>query len=179
MHDPLVLIWSIKRPPLTPKEWRRRYWPAALDIWHREPHDRDSGTVCPYAAHWRHPHHWHLRFWPVFNFRMRFKRCAGCNRRMNTATRFGYMGGDGVWHEECSGLAGLRRDQLLTSEVLDRLLTRLDVDSKDVLRAILENPNERRDQFLLTYRTWERVQRYRALPSQERWRAPNEHLVSG
>lgn len=179
MHDPLVLIWSIKRPPLTPKERRQRYWPAALDIWHREPHDGDAGTVCPYAAHWRHPHHWHLRFWPVFNFRMRFKRCAGCSRRMNTAIRFGYMGGDGVWHEECSGLAGLRRDQLLTSEVLDRLLVRLDVDSKDALRAILENPNERRDQFLLTYRTWERVQRYRGLSPEERWRAPNEHLVTG
>jgi len=178
MHDPLVLLWSIRRPPITPREWRRRYWPAALDIWHREPHGRDSGTVCPSHTRWRHLHHWHLRFWPAFNFRMRFKRCAGCGRRMNRAARFGYMGSDKVWHEECSGLAGLRQERLIMLEVLDRLFITYGIDSRDVLRMAVERPTERRDQFLLSYRPWTMVEHYRSQPPEKRWRAPNEHLAA-
>jgi hypothetical protein len=178
VHDPLELLWSIKRPPVTPKEWRRSRWPLMLDIWHREPKGRDSGTVCPRDTHWHHLHHWHLRFWPVFNFRMRFKRCAQCGRRMNTATRNSYMGSDKVWHNECGDLGSLRQNQLITSEVLDRLLVHLGVESEDELKAIVVRPGEHRDQFLLYYRTWGLLERYRSQPPEERWRAPNEHLTA-
>lgn len=179
MHDPLVLLWSVKRPPITPREWRRHRWPLVLDVWHREPKGRDSGTVCPYRTHWRHPHHWHLRFWPVFNFRMRFKRCAQCGRRMNTAARFGYMGTDKVWHNECQGYGEGLQGRLLLSEVLDRLFVTHGINSRDDLRMAVERPTESRDQFLLSYRPWEMVESYRAKPPEERWRAPNEHLTQG
>jgi hypothetical protein len=176
VHDPLVLLWTIKRPPLTPEEWRKKRWPPLLDIWHREPDGRDSGTVCPYRIHWRHPHHWHLRFWPVFNFRSRFKRCGGCGRRMNTAARFGYMGTGKVWHDECQALGHLRQDMTIMTETLDRLVTTMGITTRDELRAVVARPEERRDQFLLYYRPWERLDSYRAKPPGERWRAPNEHL---
>jgi hypothetical protein len=149
-----------------------------LDIWHREPDGRDSGTACPYGIHWRHPHHWHLRFWPVFNFRMRFKRCAQCGRRMNTAARFGYMGAGKVWHYECQGYAEAQQTRLLLSEALDRMFVHYGIESRKDLDAVVTRPDERRDQFLLAYQPWEMVERYRALPTDERWRAPNEHLTA-
>src|SRR5688572_15749492 len=113
MHDPLVLAFSIRRPaPLelwrtirNPKRrWRHgsrlhRLWrdgsTTLLDVWHREPGDRDSGEVCKhYIRHqdddgkwhttfkpgWKwHVHHWHLRFWPTFHLRRwLYTRCAEC-----------------------------------------------------------------------------------------------------
>jgi hypothetical protein len=158
MHDPDVLIVDNR----------------LIEVWHHEPGDRDSGSVCAYRSmHW-HPHHWRVRFMPVVRLRRRLDRCAECGRRMNTATRFGYMGSGKVWHEECSDRARLRSDRLRMLETVDRLLFAWSVDSQENLRSLVERP-ERRDQFTLWYQTWRDVEWYRS--SDQKWRAPNEHIT--
>lgn len=182
MHDPMILVASIRRPPITSKERRHTYWPALVDIWHVEPDGKDAGTVCKVRGRngrrlLLHVNHLSVRFIPWRNLRHRFTRCATCGRRMNTAMRIGTMGGDEVWHYECSGYAGLVRERLLLSEVLDRLFVTHHITSRDVLAQAVNRP-ERRDQFLLSYAPWEMVDKYRHLPPEERWKAPNEHLYS-
>ncbi len=193
MHDPLVLLWAIRRPPISPREWRRalrldrhpsRGWsrlPHFLDIWHREPGGRDSGQVCgrnPKRYRW-HIHHYHLRFWPVFNLRRwLFQPCARCGRRFRYRdARMGHMSSDKTWHNECMSLGHNESTLLVMTETMDRLLGLWGIESKEQLREVVVRPDERRDQFLLWYRPWERIERYRGLPREDRWRAPNEHLT--
>lgn len=158
MHDPSVLLWDNK----------------ILEVWHEEPGGRDSGSVCPYRSMRRHPHHWRVRFMPYVRLRRRLDRCAMCGRRMNKATRFGYMGSGKVWHEQCSELASQRSDKKLLLEVLDRLASAHGIDDQETLRSLVVRP-ERRDQFLLYYRTWGMLTRYR--DGDDKWRAPNEHIT--
>jgi len=180
MHDPSVLVADIAGVPLTPRSLRR--WrkgagrPALIEVWHEEPGGRDSGSVCAYKSMRWHPHHWRVRFMPYVEMRRRFERCAACGRRMNRATRFGYMSSDKVWHEECSALAVMRGDRRLLLEVLDRLAFAYGIDDQDALRSVVVRM-ERRDQFLLYYRTWQLLAHYRA--SDDKWRAPNEHMIKG
>jgi len=63
MHDPDVLVADLK-------------W---FEVWHREPNDADSGTICP-RAEWKwHPHHWRLNSIPLKMLRRRLlTRCAWC-----------------------------------------------------------------------------------------------------
>lgn len=191
MHDPLVLLWAVRRPPITPKEWRRAFcrdahptrgwgrFPLLMDIWHREPRGHDAGKVCGWGGdrYW-HVHHYHLRLWPVFNLRRwLFQPCASCGRRFRYHdARIGYMGTHKTWHRECHDLGHLKKDMLKMTETLDRILRLYGINSRDQLREIVLNPDERRDQFLLSYVPWGRIERYRELPREERWRAPNEHL---
>ena len=187
MDDPLVLLWAIRRPPITPKEWRRvlerpfRWYrfPHFIDIWHREPKGSDSGSVCRNRRRRRwHLHHWHLRVWPAYNLRKwLFVRCEECGRGQRYGAAWhGYMSSDRVWHSECMSLGRLRHERLITCEVLDRLFEFYGITDEQMLRSIVVHSDERRDQFLLWYRPWRWVQDYRA--SDERWRAPNEHLAA-
>lgn len=177
MHDPSVLVADIKGLPLSRRSFRR--WrkngtrPSLLEVWHEEPGERDSGTVCGYKSMRRHPHHWRVRFMPYVELRRRFERCAKCGRRMNHATRFGYMGSDKVWHDECSSLAHVTGDKKILLEVLDRLTFAYSIDDQDTLRSLVVRP-EPRDQFLLHYRTWQMLEGYRK--GNDKWRAPNEHI---
>lgn len=190
MHDPLVLLWTIRRPPISPREWHRttskrglRRWnrlPGLIDVWHQEPNDQDAGKVCGWgrARYW-HVHHYHLRFWPVFNLRRwLFQPCASCGRRFRYRdARFSYMGTDKTWHEECMSLGDQRKLAKVMLEVLHRLCEFYGITTEEQLREIVVNPDERRDQFLLHYRTWEQLTRYREQPPDERWRAPNQHIT--
>lgn len=65
MHDPLVVAFEIKRPWPDSYETtgrRRRYWPAMITVWHREPGGRNSGTVCKQNSRKWHVLHikWHV-----------------------------------------------------------------------------------------------------------------------
>ena len=178
MNDPSVLIADIAGVPLSPRSlrrWRRGLGrPALLEVWHEEPGGHDSGTKCAYRAMRWHAHHWRVRFMPYIEQRRRFDRCAGCGTRMNRAVRFGYMGSDKVWHEWCSARAAMQSDRRLLLEVLDRLASAYGIDDEQTLRSLVVRP-ERRDQFLLYYRTWQMLSHYRT--SDDKWRAPNEHLT--
>lgn len=86
MHDPLVVAFEIKRPwpdSYKTKNGRRRYWPAMITVWHREPGGRDSGTVCKRNGHWRlHIHHWRIQVRPLQHLRRwALTRCEWCGGR--------------------------------------------------------------------------------------------------
>jgi hypothetical protein len=178
MHDPSVLVADIKGLPIAPRSWRR--WrkfkdrPSLIEVWHEEPDGRDSGTVCGYRAMRWHVHHWRVRVMPIVEQLRRLERCAHCGRRMNRATRFGYMGSGKVWHEECSALGQYRSDRRLLLEVIDRLAGAYGIDDEDHLKSVVTRI-ERRDQFLLWYRTWQMLSAYRS--GNDRWKAPNEHIT--
>lgn len=103
MHDPDVVVFEL----------------PAVTVWHHEPGGRDSGTVCRgmrgtglcwhnavwAARHWRHLH---FQVHPIQRVKHRFERCAECHRRMGGSTRFGYQGGDGVYHHECMTLRSVQ-----------------------------------------------------------------------
>lgn len=188
MHDPLVLLWTIRRPPITRKEWRRlrekpfRWYrlPILIDIWHREPKGRDSGSVCD-RRRWRwHLHHWHVRVWPVYHLRTwLFQRCDECGRRSTYGYAWhGYMSSDRVWHSECMEAAHGRSDRKLMGEVLHRLFEFYGITDDAMLRAIVAPGPERRDLFLLWYRPWQQVEHYRGLGIEDRWKAPNQRFTN-
>lgn len=83
MHDPYVVAFEIKRPWPDSYETagrRRRYWPAMITVWHREPGGRNWGTVCKRNGHWRlHVHHYRIQVRPLQHFRRwALTRCAWC-----------------------------------------------------------------------------------------------------
>jgi hypothetical protein len=104
MHDPDVLLWQVK--------------PLGLDIWHREPRGRDSGTICGHPPHgprlvaWtlRHTRHLRLRWWPSFRIRRWIvDRCDHCGQRFRwREARHSYMSTDRVWHDTCMSLRHVR-----------------------------------------------------------------------
>jgi hypothetical protein len=103
-------------------------WRTLATVWHVEPNGADAGEVC---KHWRDgkPNHrwrWHVRHWrvqvkPWLSIRRRFDRCGECNRRMNKASRHGYMGGDAVYHRECIALRNLRHQRDDADAFIDHL----------------------------------------------------------
>ncbi len=126
MHDPSVLVLSIRRPiprrsPLhdvrdsaRPRwEWwspfatvagRGLYFPSLVDVWHDEPDGRDSGEVCGYPygrellAHLRH-----LRITvpPVRGIRRRLlTRCEWC--RQGASRRKGPVNVSHSWDRDGS-----------------------------------------------------------------------------
>lgn len=87
-------------------------------IWHHEPDDRDAFTVCKRtwkdgrpSTSWKwHVHHWHVQVHLLGGLRRRlFLRCAECGRPFRRRDAgFGYMGGDGTYHDECMTLRSVR-----------------------------------------------------------------------
>lgn len=102
MHDPSVLVLSVRRPwprldPWAAKlarwSWRPPfasvagvgfYFPGMVDVWHVEPGGRDSGEVCGYPhgldvlRHWRHLE---VKVRPVLALRRRLRtRCEWCGQ---------------------------------------------------------------------------------------------------
>jgi hypothetical protein len=136
VHDPLTVAFQISRP--WPRKFHgvlegRRYWPAMVVIWHREPGGHDAGEVCKrydrvqgaggqwhYRWHnwWRfHFWHWRLQFPPLQALR-RFllTRCAWCggpHRKgdlVNTSHSWDgprgrwWQGEPGLYHQDCSSV---------------------------------------------------------------------------
>lgn len=109
MHDPMVVAYEIKSP--IKRGTTYRYYPALVTVWHIEPGGRDAGEVCGYPPHKRSIHLWLLRHRHHLQFNvepyLRVKRwiicrCDGCGHRFAwDEGRFGYMGGDKVWHQGC------------------------------------------------------------------------------
>jgi hypothetical protein len=85
MHDPLVVLFEIKRPwPRTTKgkTTTRRYWPALITVWHREPNGHDSGTICARSSRTWHIHHWKVQICPLQKLRRwALTRCEWCGGR--------------------------------------------------------------------------------------------------
>lgn len=100
MHDPMILIGSIRLPipksisnaePPAPR-WRAGwspFWHIAgyevyfghnlVDVWHIEPDDKDAGSVCGYIGLWKHVKHLRFRFPLLRRLRRRmFTTCEWC-----------------------------------------------------------------------------------------------------
>ncbi|MCL2463602.1 MAG: hypothetical protein FWF28_00840 [Micrococcales bacterium] len=119
MHDPLVVVFDIRYP-----WWRRdpggwRYHKPLVTVWHREPGEADSNTVCTgmdgsrlswhnlaWAA--RHLRHLHFQVHPAQQVRHYFVRCADCGQRMGRCQRIGTWDGDEVYHFWCHDLRHTR-----------------------------------------------------------------------
>lgn len=211
MHDPLVMIRSFDRPSVRSawRRWRKprsrwkigsrrhRLWRNVtvnfIDLWHREPNDHDSGTVCARNRRWLHVHHWHIRFWPVFRLRRwLFSRCGECGRRFSWhyAPVSHQWGGNGpgwwfskgeshTYHGECSSLVSLRR-QKATDEALIRELAAVARVHADVSEPELIELVRKRDNFHQHYRLekvlgWDRDDSYSLVPADSgtRKRQPN------
>lgn len=136
MHDPKCVAFSIARPwpkrqhrPFGKERWRVSgkfwniagrgiYWPDLITVWHVEPNGHDSGTVCKYRDHWKHPHHWRLQVHPLQNFRRwALTRCEWCGGRSrkgdyvnhslqwdNERGRPWWRGERGLFHEGCTSI---------------------------------------------------------------------------
>ena len=140
MHDPMVVAAEIRRPwPRMSRarhhRWRftrsfwdmgsvELYWPALITIWHVEPDDKDSGTVCKPGTWLRHPHHWRLQFHPWQHFRRwAFTRCEWCGGKSRKGdyvnTGYGWSGDRkpehwwqselGLFHGDCIGIEHAHR----------------------------------------------------------------------
>jgi hypothetical protein len=123
MHDPLCVAFEIKRPWPHRREangWR--YWPALITVWHREPGGHDSGTVCSYRTHWRHPWHWRIQVHPLQTLRRRLlTRCSWCGGRsrkgdwVNISHQWDgkrgpwWRGERGLFHRDCSMIENAHR----------------------------------------------------------------------
>ena len=186
MHDPSTLAFVIRGIPLNRRSWRR-FWndgnptwnrlPAALDIWHDDPHG-DRGRPCGPAKHWRwHIHHMRVRGWPWERIARRLQRCAECNRRMNGAPRHGYMSSDKVLHSECMNLTLLRSQKRQLLEMVDRVFDMLGIEDSDQLKALVQARDIEQDVFPLYYQTWAALEGYRLSPADEKWRAANQHAI--
>ncbi len=178
MHDPAVMVTSIRRPAITKRERRLTVRPSLIEVWHDEPDDHDSGEICKQRGKrlLLHVTHLRIKFIPWRNLRHRFIRCDLCGRRMNTASRHSFMGTDKIWHRECMSLNHLRNESLLMAEVLHRFATLAEVSSEEDMRDLMVDPSDPRDQFLLWYRPWKKLLWYRDLLPEDRWRTPNQHF---
>jgi hypothetical protein len=101
MHDPLCVAFEIRRP-------------IRVTVWHREPGGADSGTVCPYRTHWRHPRHWKIQIHRLQHWRRRFlTRCEWCGGKQGKrdainigswnagSTSHWWQGETGLQHHDC------------------------------------------------------------------------------
>jgi hypothetical protein len=121
MHDPLCVAFTIKRPwpkrvggPAT----RRRYWPAIVTVWHREPGGHDAGEICRYRRMAWHVHHWRVQVHHLQRLRRwALTRCAWCGERhrkgdpISTSLQWDgprgrwWRGEPGLYHRDCSSYA--------------------------------------------------------------------------
>jgi hypothetical protein len=110
MHDPYVVAFEIKRPWPRGRIGRRRYWPALITVWHREPGGRDSGTVCRRSSWKRHVHHWRIQIRPLQHLRRwALTRCAWCGGKDRSGDRINISSSwDGTRTRWWRGEAGLR-----------------------------------------------------------------------
>jgi len=166
-----TLKHDIKGLPLTRDSWRRwrkhGFLPSLVEVWDDAEDMGDRGMGITFGTY-------RAKFVPWQTFRHRFVRCAECGRRMNKATRNGYPRSDKTWHSECMSMGSYRSNELVLLEALDRLLNAYSIETKDQLRSLVDNPFESRDQFLVWYSTMGRVEWYRKLPNEKKWRAPGQ-----
>lgn len=103
-----------------------------LTVWHHEPGGADSGTVCAYRDHWRHPQHWHLTCPAGRAIRRRLlTRCAWCHGKHRRANPVNCSGSwdrdDGPWwrgerslyHSTCLAADRAWRSCICTQPMLD------------------------------------------------------------
>lgn len=132
MHDPSVLIASIKNPiPGVRLKFDGGLMfsrSALIDIWHDEPHGEDAGTVCGRSPRswsllvWglNHRHHLRIKLIPKQKFnRWMWQRCAKCggrsrrNNPVNTSLQW-----DGAKQEWGKSAPGLYHDACASVHIL-------------------------------------------------------------
>lgn len=151
MHDNHTLAFSIRRPwpkrqktvkprpdrprwKLSGAFWtiagREYYWPHMIDVWHVEPHDRDSRPPCG-------THRWRLHFWHYEVKvallqkvkRFLFERCTECGHRYPwgygpISHQWDEPGGRWfrvqrrAYHWKCSDLVQLRRTASYDEQII-------------------------------------------------------------
>jgi hypothetical protein len=125
MHDPMCVAFTVRRPwpsraRRVERRWRFRlpfltlagrefYFPGFITVWHVEPDGHDSGTVCKYRDHWKHPHHWKIQVHPLQAFRRwALTRCAWCGGKSRKGDPvncgFGWDAERGPWWRGEQGL---------------------------------------------------------------------------
>lgn len=151
MHDPLVVAFEIPRPwpsYFHIKAGRRRYWPAMVTVWHREPGGHDSGEVCKHYRReqrpdgtwkattlrsWKwHVHHWRIQVPALQELRRRLlTRCAWCGGRSRKGDAVNvshswdgprsrwWQGERGLYHRDCSAVTGAHAGCLCADPVTD------------------------------------------------------------
>lgn len=132
MHDPLCVAFEIKRPWPRSIRGPRRYWPALVVVWHREPGGRDAGTVCTYRRMAWHVHHWKLQVPPLQKLRRRLlTRCTWCGGRdrkgdaVNVSRQWGgprapwWRGEQGLYHSDCSAVSSAHGACICEDPVLE------------------------------------------------------------
>ncbi len=166
-------------PWYRPTGWRPRVAGRAFGlyrlatIWHVEPNDADSGTVCKHWADghplkaWRwHVWHWRVQIMPLQSLRARlFDRCAECGRkgRPNVShqwdgKRLGwwkFTSREGLYHRECSALVSYRRTVETDKALIRHLIAayRVETDETEIeLVERLTDPKSRGMEFALSYR---------------------------
>lgn len=93
-------------------------------VWHNEPRDADSGTLCKGMGGseltwhnvrwaWQHRTHCEIQVHALQNInRWLNVRCAACGKRLGyREAGTGYMGDDRTWHANCMNLEILRRQK--------------------------------------------------------------------
>lgn len=115
------------------------YWPSIATIWHREPGNRDAGTVCGYPKRgrtllpwmWQHRRHLKVQLATAQALnRWLFQRCQHCGGKsrkhhpVNVShqwdsgpQRWG-KSQEGLFHGPCSGNVSLRRNLREAQEAL-------------------------------------------------------------
>src|SRR5690606_28632537 len=136
-------------------------WPSRITVWHCEPGNHDSLTVCGRGrdgtrnAHrrWRwHVHHWRIQIVPLHKLhRWLFERCELCGDRYP----WGYAPVAHQWeqprggwwrvtrrayHHECSSLVTLRRmrehDEHLIRALVAEIRVRADEDEQQTVERL-------------------------------------------
>jgi hypothetical protein len=154
MHDPMCVTFDILRPwpqrqarPFGKDRWRFRgkfwnlagrgiYWPCLISVWHVEPGGHDSGTVCKYRDHWKHPHHWRIQFHPGQHLRRwaltRCEWCGGRSRKgdcVNHSLQWDrdrghwWRGERGLFHESCTSIYTAHQACLCPDGIYDNTLS--------------------------------------------------------
>lgn len=125
------------------------YWPALVTIWHVEPHNRDSGDVCPHYRRWQdedgkwqsrslHAWKWHVWHWRIQVHALQalrrslLTRCAWCGGRSRSGDPVNishswdgpksrwWHGERGLFHHDCSSVEHAQRMCLCAIPVLAR-----------------------------------------------------------
>jgi hypothetical protein len=135
MHDPLVVAFEIRRPwPRGRLGAGKRYFPAIVTVWHREPGGHDAGEVCEHFRRvfdegerawrrtpvngWRfHVWHWKIQVHALQALRRSLlTRCAWCGGRSRKGDYTNishswdgprgrwWRGEPGLFHHDCSAV---------------------------------------------------------------------------
>ena len=147
------------RPRVAGRAYRAR---TLCTIWHVEPNDRDSGSVCKHWADgkpvkaWRwHVWHWRIQVPVLQGFRARlFDRCEMCGRKGRPNHSFQWdsrplgwrkwRSRTGLYHRECADLHMMRRNVEVDRRIIEALFAAYrvttDESAAELLDRLTRNP---------------------------------------